>query len=410
MPLRMETEAEAPAQYYPYVSKGDSLLAPALAKLTEQEQIWEGLADYINHHFYRPDLEALRAVLAAVHAHYSPGDPVWLFGIGPSGSGKTSIVITCISGLPDVVVCSDLTPRSLLVGNPDERNERSLLNKPSLILAFKDFTTMISKREEDQREIIATLREVYDGHTSRKTATVNRVWNGKATVIAAVTPAIERAWAIHRDLGERFCQVRWANSHDPAKLAKVARSQQGKEKEIAESMRELTRLLFAESEGLQGAPLSESDGDKIDAAATLVAKLRCHVVRDSTTARPIIEVSASEEPTRLSKSAANVASYHASLFGRSEVSPKDMATAMRVITDTVPASRMKIMQAIPPDSTTTITASDIRELTGVHKNTVLWQTDELEAIGALRIGKNLNDERTVAITKDFEELWLKAGF
>lgn len=377
--------------------------------LTSQELIWEALAAHINQYFYRLDLDALRSVLAAVHAHYAMGDPVWLFGIGPSGSGKTSVIVTCLSGLPDVVICSDITPRSFLVGTPDHDNTRSLLNKPSLILVFKDFTTMISKREEDQREIVATLREVYDGYTVRRTATVNRPWIGKCTVIAAVTPAIERAWAIHRDLGERFCQVRWANSHDPSKVAKTARAQQGREKEIASGMKELALGLFEASEGLPPATLSDTYGDRVDAAATVVAKLRCHVVRDSTSSRPIIDISPAEEPTRLAKSTATVACHHAALFGRSEVGKQDMRAAMRVIMDTIPSSRLRIIETIPPDAALTVTATDIRELTGIHRNTVLWQTDELEALGVLKIGKNLNDERTVSFTKEFEEVWLSAN-
>ena len=371
-----------------------------------QTEIFDSLADHINKHFYHSDLEALRAVLAAVHAHYAGADPVWLFVIGPSGSGKTSVAINCISQLPDVMVISDLTPKSFLVGTPDGQ-EKSILNHPSIIFAFKDFTTMISKRDDDQREIVATLREVYDGETSRRTATATRNWSGKCTVIAAVTPAIERAWAIHRDLGERFMQVRWLNSSMPAEVAKMARNQRGQEKQIAEDMRALTMALFADVASRPAAQLSDDDGDRIDSAATLIAKLRSHVVRDTHNGRQIIDVSAPEEPTRLAKSLATLACHHAALFGRDLVKESDMKVALRVGLDTVPSSRLRIMQAIPPKDTIGTVA--IRATSGVHKNTLLWQTDELEAVEALVLGKTLDDERTCAFTDKFRDLWERAG-
>ena len=371
-----------------------------------QVVIFDALAAHINKHFYHSDLEALRAVLSAVHAHYAGSDPVWLFVIGPSGSGKTSVAINCISRLPDVMVMSDLTPKSLLVGTADGES-KSILNHPSIILAFKDFTTMISKRDDDQREIVATLREVYDGETSRRTGQAKREWSGKCTVIAAVTPAIERAWAIHRDLGERFMQVRWANSTMPARVAKMARDQRGQEKAIAEDMRALTAAFFADVATMPAAELSDDHGDRIDCAATLIAKLRSHVVRDTHNGRQIIDVSAPEEPTRLAKSLATLACHHATLFGREMVEEPDMKVALRVGLDTVPNSRLRIIQAIPPEDT--IGTGDIRAISDVHKNTLLWQTDELEAVGALSLGKTVDDERTCAFTRTFRALWEKAG-
>lgn len=366
-----------------------------------QLSIYNELAEHIQKYFYHPDLEALRAVFAAVHAHYADADPVWLFVIGPPGSGKTTVAINCISCLPDVVVASDLTPRSFLVGKPGGK-EKSVLNKPSIILAFKDFTTMISKREEDQREIVATLREVYDGQTSRQTAEYKNSWDGKATVIAAVTPSIERAWSIHRDLGERFGQVRWENTRKPTEAARMARAQRGHEKVISGEMRALTLALF-ENAPHESAELPETFGERIDSAATLIAKLRCHVIRDSSAGRPIIDVSPPEEPTRLAKSLATISCHHASLFGRSLAETKDVQVAMRTALDTIPSSRLKIVQNIPGD--TFVKGSDLREMTKGHRNTIIWQTDELEAIGALEVMQSVDGERSYRYTPEFIELW-----
>ena len=367
--------------------------------------LYDELARHIIRHFYHPDLEALRVILAAVHAHYSGGDPVWLFVIGPAGSGKTSIAINCISALPDVQVASDLTPRSFLAGKAG-KSSSTLLNKKSIILAFKDFTTMVSKREEHQKEIIATLREIYDGQISYRTSEAYRKWEGKATVIAAVTPAIERAWSIHRDLGERFGQVRWQNTKKPTEAARMARAQLGHEKDVAAMMRAMTQDVF-QAANKEPAAMTEAQGERIDAAATLIANLRRNVIRDSSSGRPIIDIPPAEEPTRLAKGLATIACHHAALFGRDQVEGKDMQAAMRSALDSIPAARLAILQAIPGEIP--VAAREIREISGLPKNAVQWHTDELEALEVLKLAQTLDGERECSFTKDFDTLWSGSG-
>lgn len=368
--------------------------------------LYNVLAEHIIKHFYHPDLEALRVVFAAVHAHYSEGDPVWLFVNGPAGSGKTSIAINCISGLPDVQIASDLTPRSFIAGK-SQKSEYTLLNKKSIILAFKDFTTIISKREDAQKEIVAILREVYDGQISYRTAEANNKWEGKATVIAAVTPAIERSWAIHRDLGERFGQVRWHNTKRPTEAARMARAQLGHEKQVGALMRAMTIDVFESASQYPG-ELSFEQGTRIDAAATMIANLRRNVIRDSGSGRPIIDVPQAEEPTRLAKGLATLACHHAAIFSRERVNDEDIRIAMRSALDTIPAARLAIIQNMPSDMT--ISSRELREISELHRNAVAWHTDELEALNVLTLGSTMDGERMVSYTKDFSALWAEVNF
>lgn len=370
-----------------------------------QLAIYEELSNHLNQYFYKPDLEACRAVFSAIHAHYAEGDPVWLFVIGPARSGKTSVAINCIANLPEVTVESDLTPRSFIVGKKGGEKNSLLKKGQNIILAFKDFTTMISRREDDQKEIMATLREVYDGQFRRRTAEVNSLWVGKATVIAACTPAIERAWAIHRDLGERFSQVRWQNSDNPQATAKRAREQIGNEKEIGGTMRGLVDTFFSLANG-SVAGLPDHYGDQLDAAATLIARLRCNVVRDSHANRQIIDVSTPEEPTTIAKNLATIATHHAALFGYDTVSIKDMKLALRMALDTVPASRARIISNLNRD--VPIHGKDLKDMCGVHKNTILWQTDELEALGIVEIVQDIDGERSYRHSMEMDDLWQAA--
>src|SRR5207245_4799010 len=52
------------------------------------------------------------------------------------------------------------------------------------------------------------------------------------------TPALDRAWAIQRDLGERFLCVRW-HRRDGPEVARRACAQRGHEKEITHVTKQL---------------------------------------------------------------------------------------------------------------------------------------------------------------------------
>jgi len=41
------------------------------------------------------------------------------------------------------------------------------------MLLFKDFTTVLEKQKDERREIIAQLREIYDGFYSKKFGTID---------------------------------------------------------------------------------------------------------------------------------------------------------------------------------------------------------------------------------------------
>jgi hypothetical protein len=340
-----------------------------------QRSKWSALAEHINSHFHAPDLEALRCVLAACHAHYSPGDPVWLFVIGPSGSGKTAIVINCAAPLIGAFVESSVTSKSLLSGAKDGQKSSLLeLIGRSGILLFKDFTTILSKKDEEQREIVSQFREVFDGRFSIRTGQRSAIWEGKVTVIAAVTPAIERAWAVHRDLGERFLQVRWGSS-DPIKISEAARLQRGKERAITKDMQALVKDFFTTTTTIPG--ITEEQGQQIDIIATVIARMRGNVIRDKDKNRTIIDVSMPEEPTRIAKGLETLICHHAALFAR-PVGPEDFSIATRVGFDSAPTRKVRIMRAIPEDG---ILTSALSAVVGIPDATLTYTLNELEALG-----------------------------
>ena len=124
---------------------------------------------------------------------------MWLGLIAPPSSAKTEI-LNSLSGLPKVVQASSLSPASFLSAtskkDQDKEATGGLLRQIGEfgIIVLKDFTTMLSLRPEMQQEVLAMLREVYDGRYTRHVGTDGgrtMTWNGKAGLIFASTEAFD---------------------------------------------------------------------------------------------------------------------------------------------------------------------------------------------------------------------------
>lgn len=164
-------------------------------------------------------------LLAVIMANLMDGDPLWLFLMAASGSGKTEL-LRALSLIPQVYALSNLMPQTLISG----KDGTSLLLKlDKKILVLKDFGTVLSMHRDSRQEILAQLREVYDGTYVKVFGTGKVVrWSGKVGFIAGVTPIIDLHHGVAQVLGERFVQFRLAPSNGVA-VAQAAMRHQGRE-------------------------------------------------------------------------------------------------------------------------------------------------------------------------------------
>jgi hypothetical protein len=232
------------------------------------------------------NLTPVYAVLGTIAANLLPGEPVWLGLVAPPSSAKTEL-LNSTSMLSYVVETSTLTLSSLLSGTPKKQQQRDasggLLRQIGEfgVLVLKDFGSVLSMRPEAKNEVLAALREIYDGAWTRHLGTdggKTLAWQGKVGLLFGVTGVIDQHHGVIGTMGDRFLLSRLL----PSKTGQLARALEHAGG-ASETMRtELARGvagLFA-AERPQPRPLTKAEFSNLDAITGLVVRLRGSVVRD----------------------------------------------------------------------------------------------------------------------------------
>jgi hypothetical protein len=370
------------------------------------------LKEHLEHWYYQPDLQSLLITLAVGISHFVPeADPVWLFVMGPSGGGKTSINIRAASALPKTHSVSDLTENAILSGyHANTRKKTASIGLlvdvgVSGIVLMKDFTTILSKRDDERKKIIAALREIHDGHFDRTLGNVGKIgWDGKVTIIAATTQSLEGCWAVLRDMGERFIQVRTLRA-DGVAVAQTAIKQIGHEKAIAQKTVKLARQ-FIDFDSLKFTGNGfrwDAQFEEIKYLAEYVAHCRAPTHHPNNKIEAV-KVGETEAPSRLMKAFGQIAHAYALMFRR-EIGEGELSAVRRVALDSVQTPRAKLLSLIPDDSD--ISRPDIVRLTGLANSSVGWIAAELEALKIIKVNNEI--EHRYSFTVDFQELRHKSG-
>jgi hypothetical protein len=409
-----------PSQPPPAPAPDPAPFSSSLTPITQGNRL-APLHSHLRAHFHFPDLAALELVLCSVISHYSsPTDPVWLFVQGRSRSGKSVVAINPLVGLPKTWEVGDITPKTLISGftkmnqNPDgtpgKKVNTSLLAQigSSGILLFKDFTTIMSKRPDQRAEIISQFRELHDGRYSKASGmTHTMTWEGKITILAATTPAIERDWLMYRDLGERFLTVRWgAAQADDHAATLAAMDQEGSEISIAKKTKELVQRVidYPSLANLGPLPIIPANfSNRLAALAKITSLARARVIRDSYSPRPIIDVPEPEVPTGIAKGLAALVRARARLHRRPTILRDDIDLISKIALDSVPTSRARILGWLPAEGATEL--SEIAKHTGIAKSSCDWHLDELAALGVTQKIKTADENVMWEFTQNFRQLW-----
>lgn len=168
-------------------------------------------------------------------------DPIWTMIVAPSSGGKTTLIAPCV-GVPSVVFIDDLTEKTLLSGYKIKGKSASLLQTiGSGVMAFSDFTSILSKNPVSRGEILGQLKLVYDRKITKYTGTGGVEWEGKIGFLGCATPDIYHYMESGRSMGERFLYY-WLEQPTDVEIA----SKQAETSMSAKSMTDTMKVLYGE--------------------------------------------------------------------------------------------------------------------------------------------------------------------
>jgi hypothetical protein len=233
-----------------------------------------------------PDPTPIYAVLGTVAANLLLGDPVWLGLIGPPSSAKTEL-LNSVSALPSVVQAATLTVAGLLSGVPKKQHiggaKGGLLRQIGDfgIIALKDFGSVLSMHTETRAEVLAALREIYDGHWTRHVGSDGGrtlSWKGKVGLLFGATGVYDSHYSVIGTLGDRFLLSRLA----PAGRGQFDRALKHGGAGTAQMRKELAEAVVRLFAGRQPEPRQIADDEIrfIDSVILLAVRLRGAIERD----------------------------------------------------------------------------------------------------------------------------------
>ena len=206
-------------------------------KLQQIKEKWEEFIVLKDHH-------TLDVLLATIIGNMLiDRDPIWLMLVAPSSGGKTTL-LSPIVDIKSVYFIDDLTEKTLLSGYKVGGKDNSLLRTIGTgIMAFSDFTSILSKNPVSRGEILSQLKLVYDRKVTKYTGTGKVNWEGKIGFIGAATADIYYHLESGRSMGERFIYY-WMNVPTDREIAMKQSETNISAKEMTNVMKDYYREYF----------------------------------------------------------------------------------------------------------------------------------------------------------------------
>jgi hypothetical protein len=331
------------------------------------------------------DLGALHAVLAAAAVSRLDGDPVWLLLVSGPGNAKTETVSSLTGG--GAVIVSTIASEGALLSATSRKETAKDATGGLLrvigakgLLVIKDFTSILSMNRDTRSQVLAALREVYDGRWDRMVGTDGGrtlSWAGRVVVIGAVTTVYDQAHGVISSMGDRFALVRVDSTTGRIEAGAQALANLGREDVMRRELSEAVGRLMGELDpGL--AELPDAAMSDLLGVANLVTLARTAVERDQR--GEVVEAHAPEAPTRFAKMLGQIV-RGALAVGMDQGAA--VAVALRVAGDSMPPLRLRIVEDVlehPGSSTTEVTTRVQRPRTTVDR-----ALQELHLLGLVEV-------------------------
>jgi hypothetical protein len=356
---------------------------PEPVQVVSLEHLHERFGHWFGAHY---DLDAIDATLATAAVEKLTGDPLWMLIISGPGWAKTETVIT-LRECDGAEIVSTLTSTGALLSATAKRERTQdatggLLRKMGSrgIMVLKDVTSILSLNPGMRAEIVAALREVYDGYWSRNVGTDGGrtlEWKGRIALVGAVTTAWDSHHAVVASMGDRFVLLRVNTNEADDRLVSGRQTiaNTGAEDEMRSELARLAAGVLAGVDASTAPVVTEEEVEAILLAADLVTLARTACEFDYR--GDVIDAHAPEAPTRFAKQLTQ-------LFRGAVVIGMDRTDALRLAIrcarDSMPPLRLAIIDDLVdhPRSTT----NEVRQRIDRPRSTVDRQ---LQALHALRV-------------------------
>jgi hypothetical protein len=332
------------------------------------------------------DTDALDITLATAAVERLDGDPVWVMIISGPGATKTETVQP-LTGI-GAIITSAITSAGALLSATSAKERTTgatggLLRKIGKrgILVIKDFTTILSMDRNARAEVLAALREVFDGYWQRNVGTDggrSLSWRGRLIIVAACTTAWDKAHAVISVMGNRFVLVRIDSGNENAREESGIQSILNLGSE-AEMRQELADAVAGVTAGID-----IDNPPQLDGAESLVL---VRVANLATKARTAVEVDyrgdvedahAPEAPTRFAKQLAQIVRGAIAIGVDRQTA---MKLAIRCAGDSIPPLRQAILKDIGANPAAISTAVEVAKRIDKPRTTVDRQLQALHALG-----------------------------
>lgn len=338
-----------------------------------------------------PDPSVIKFITGFYCANRLPGKALWAFLIGPSGGGKTEILNSLLD-LNDIESISMLTPNTFLSGMPG-RSDASLLPKiNNKIALFKDWTSILSLQKDAKAELMSQFREIWDGSMKKIFGNgQTRTWEGKVSVLAASTQAVDLNQQQYTHLGERFLNYRLVT---PDRKSVAMRSLDNDPQQEKMGL-EIRSAMYSFVKGVDFAkfvanpPVMPAEfKPQVVNLANFCTMARSGIIRDFGMKKEVIFVPAAEMPTRISGQLSKLVSGLMMSNG-GEFKEEDMDIVYKVALDSIPqTNKMVIQEMAKADSQST---SEIATALGYPTDPIKMY---LENLAMLKVCRRVKDGGT----------------
>lgn len=297
---------------------------------------------------YIEDTSIIPVVAATVLSNRIPGDPIWLMIVGPSSGGKSEIINAAID-VEFVHFVSTLTSNTFLSGMSSKEGgaPTSLLHRiGNGVIAMKDFTSIISMHYEAQKEVLAQMREIYDGHITKETGTgKNLTWTGKINLIAGVTDKIYSVEDKFSEMGARWINFVFKDQ-DRKKTTHRAMSNHRSIKDLRKYLADAFSQYIQEAIATLPEQLPKIPNklrDEIIELSDFVATARSPVERDYKGDMTLVH--SPEMPARMASQFANLAMIFTVMDG-GKLTKESRNIMYRIILDSIPKTRRMALRVL----------------------------------------------------------------